>query len=207
MFGTDEESFLFEAALLMARQRVRHLVVRREGEIVGVLDAANVLSSLANQAEPIGVLIDQARNPAELAEASERIGFLIRQLHEAGTKIGFITELSTDLHRRVRPQAVPHRWRRQGSAEHACLIVMGSEGRRRISDAKTDQDNGIILADGYAPPDWDGFRQRLHRRHDRRRLPRLPGRDHGAQPGLVEAAAGLVRRRPRLGPDPPTSRP
>ena len=38
----------------MARRRVRHLVVRREGEIVGVLDAANVLSSLANQADPIG---------------------------------------------------------------------------------------------------------------------------------------------------------
>ena len=61
VFGIDEDSFLFEAALLMARQRVRHLVVRRDGEIVGVLDAANVLSSLANQADPIGVLIDQAR--------------------------------------------------------------------------------------------------------------------------------------------------
>ena len=159
VFGTDEDSFLFEAALLMARQRVRHLVVRREGAIVGVLDAANVLSSLANQADPIGVLIDQARTPAELAEASERIGFLIRQLHEAGTKIGFITELSTDLHRRATAKLF-HTLAPEGLEENACLVVMGSEGRGEYL-AKTDQDNGIIVADGYAPPDWDGFRQRF----------------------------------------------
>jgi CBS domain-containing protein len=158
--GTDEDSFLFEAALLMARKRVRHLVVRREEEIVGVLDAANVLSSLANQADPIGALIDRAATPAELAEANERIHFLVRQLHDAGTKIGFITELSTDLHRRVTAKLflslAP-----EDLAEHACLVVMGSEGRGEYL-IKTDQDNGMILADGYEPPpDWDGFRHRL----------------------------------------------
>ena len=155
----DEDSFLFEAALLMARRRVRHVVVRRQDAIVGVLDAANVLSSLANQADPIGALIDRAQTPAELAEASERIGFLVRQLHESGTKIGFITELSTDLHRRA-TAGLFAKLAPPGMAERACLIVMGSEGRGEYL-TKTDQDNGIILADGYAPPDWDGFRQRF----------------------------------------------
>ncbi len=157
--GIDEDGFLFEAALLMARKRVRHLVVRREGAIVGVLDAANVLSSLANQADPIGRMIDRAQTPAEIAEASERIGFLIRQLHETGTKIGFITELSTDLHRRATAKLF-HALAPEGLAAHGCLVVMGSEGRGEYL-AKTDQDNGIILADGYLPPDWDGFRQRF----------------------------------------------
>jgi CBS domain-containing protein len=159
VFGIEDDSFLFEAALLMARKRVRHLVVRHEGQIVGVLDAANVLSSLANQADPIGALIDQAVTPAELSEASERIGFLVRQLQDSGTKIGFITDLSTDLHRRMTAKlfdmlAPP------GMAERACLVVMGSEGRGEYL-IKTDQDNGMILADGYLPEDWDGFRQRL----------------------------------------------
>ena len=45
-------------------------------------------------------------------------------------------------------------------AERACLVVMGSEGRGEYL-TKTDQDNGIILADGYDPPDWDGFRHRF----------------------------------------------
>ena len=157
LVGIEEDSFLFEAALLMARRRVRHLVVRREGEIVGVLDAANVLSSLANQADPIGALIDRAETPAELAEASERIGFLVRQLHDSGTKIGFITELSTDLHRRA-TAGLFAKLAPKGMAEQACLVVMGSEGRGEYL-TKTDQDNGIILADGYEPPGWDEFRQ------------------------------------------------
>ena len=155
--GIDEDSFLFEAALLMARRKGRHLVVRREDEIVGVLDAANVLSSLANQADPIGALIERADTPAELAEASERIGVLIRQLHDSGTKIGFITDLATDLNRRATARLFT-RMMPEGLAERSCLIVMGSEGRGEYL-LKTDQDNGIILADGYEPPGWERFRQ------------------------------------------------
>lgn len=157
VLGVEEDSFLFEAALLMARKRVRHLVVRREDEIVGVLDAANVLSSLANQADPIGTLIESAQTTAELNEASERIGFLVRQLNDSGTKIGFITELSTDLHRRMTAKLF-EKMAPAGMAEHACLVVMGSEGRGEYL-MKTDQDNGMILADGYLPPDWEGFRR------------------------------------------------
>jgi CBS domain-containing protein len=173
VFGTDEDSFLFEAALLMARKRVRHLVVRRDGEIVGVLDSANVLSSLANQADPIGVLIDQAQTPAELAEASERIDFLVRQLHETGTKIGFVTELSTDLHRRITAKLF-HTLAPAGLAEQACLVVMGSEGRGEYL-SKTDQDNGIILADGYLPPSWDEFRRRFTAAMIEAGFPACPG--------------------------------
>lgn len=157
--AVEEDNFLFEAALLMARRRVRHLVVRREGEIVGVLDAANALSSLANQADPIGALIEQAETPAELAEAGERITFLIRQLHDSGTKINFITELATDLHRRITAKLFA-KLAPEGMAERACLVVMGSEGRGEYL-VKTDQDNGMILADGYEPPDWESFRRRF----------------------------------------------
>ena len=171
--GIDEDSFLFEAALLMARRKVRHLVVRREDEIVGVLDAANVLSSLANQADPIGAMIERAETPAELAEAGERIGLLIRQMHDSGTKIGFITDLATDLNRRATARLFT-RTAPEGLAEHSCLIVMGSEGRGEYL-LKTDQDNGIILADGYHPPDWDQFRQSFTEAMIEAGFPACPG--------------------------------
>jgi CBS domain-containing protein len=45
-------------------------------------------------------------------------------------------------------------------AEHACLIVMGSEGRGEYM-LQTDQDNGLILEDGYTFPDLEGFTRRL----------------------------------------------
>ena len=173
VLGIEDDGFLFEAALLMARRRVRHLVVRREGEIVGLLDAANALSSMANQADPIGALIDRAETPAELAEASERTTFLIRQLHETGTKIGFITELSTDLHRRMTAKLF-EKLAPAGMAERACLVVMGSEGRGEYL-MKTDQDNGMILADGYQPEGWDVFRHRFTEALIEAGFPACPG--------------------------------
>ena len=159
LVGVGEDEFLFEAALLMTRARVRHLVVRRAGEIVGVLDAANVLSSMANRAATVANLIDRAAGPPELAEAGERIAALVRQLHTAGTKIGFVTEISTELQRRLTARIfgllAP-----EGLADRACLVVMGSEGRGE-SLLATDQDNGLILADGVEPEPLQGFRRRL----------------------------------------------
>ena len=84
--------------------------------------------------------------PAELAEAGERITQLIRQLHGSGTKIGFITSLASELHRRMTATV----WRVLAPDElgrHACLVVMGSEGRGEQM-LQTDQDNGLILEDG-----------------------------------------------------------
>jgi CBS domain-containing protein len=159
LVAVEEESFLFEAALLMARYRVRHLVVRRGGSITGVLDAANVLSSLANQAAPIAALIDRAQALPQVAEAGERIMLLIRQLHASGTKTGFLADLSAELHRRM-TEKVFHLLAPADLAEHACLIVMGSEGRGEYM-LQTDQDNGLILEDGYTFPDLEGFTRRL----------------------------------------------
>jgi hypothetical protein len=70
---------------------------------VGVLDAANVLSSLANQSDPIGALIDHAGSLPELVEASERITHMIRQLHGTGTE--------GRLHHRALDRAAPARHR------------------------------------------------------------------------------------------------
>lgn len=159
LVAVDSDDFLFEAAYLMARRNIRHVLVRDGAEIVGVLDAATVLSSLANQSDALGSLIERADTIPELAEASDRITLLIRQLHGTGTKIGFITELSTDLHRRMTSKlfallAPPE------LAEHLCLIVMGSEGRGEYL-LKTDQDNGLVIEDGFTHPELDAFRARF----------------------------------------------
>lgn len=95
----------------------------------------------------------------ELAEASERITHMIRQLHGTGTKVAYITELSTELHRAV----TEHLFRMLAPPEldkHACLIVMGSEGRGEYL-LKTDQDNGLILEDGFDFPDLRDFCAKL----------------------------------------------
>lgn len=147
----DAEDFLADAALLMARHGVRHLAVRREGKICGLLDAASALSSLASQADVIGGQIERAASPEELVDVSERVTQLIRQLHGSGTKIGFVTSLASELNGKIAARL----WRMIAAPElvrRSCLVVMGSEGRQE-QILKTDQDNGLIIEDGYDPPD------------------------------------------------------
>ena len=149
-FAADEP--LAEGAMLMARQRIRHLVVRDHGVITGVLDASAVLASLAGQADVIGHLIDRAQSPAELADAGDHMVQLVRQLHGSGTKIGFITSLASEMNARIAARL----WAMtvgQEIAQHSCLVVMGSEGRGE-QILRTDQDNGVILEDGFEPPDF-----------------------------------------------------
>jgi CBS domain-containing protein len=148
LLGVDEDESLAEAALLMARRKVRHLVVRRDGEITGILDAASALSSLASQSDVLGAQIERAGDVAELAEASESVTRLIVQLHGSGTKIGFVTSLASDLNARIAARL----WALTAPAElvrRSCLVFMGSEGRRE-QILKTDQDNGLIVEDGFA---------------------------------------------------------
>jgi CBS domain-containing protein len=151
LIDVDADDFIAEAALIMARNKVRHLAVRRDGEICGLLDAANALASLASQADVVGGQIERATRIEELIDASERVTQLIRQLHGSGTKIGFVTSLASELNARIAARL----WELIADAElvhSSCLLVMGSEGRQE-QILKTDQDNGVIVADGYEPRD------------------------------------------------------
>ncbi|HMR33060.1 MAG TPA: putative nucleotidyltransferase substrate binding domain-containing protein [Geminicoccaceae bacterium] len=142
---------LAEAALQMARRRIRHLVVRDGASVTGVLDAAAVLASLGGQADMVGSLVEQARTPGDLADAGDRLAQLVRQLHGSGTKIGFINSLASELNGRIAARL----WAMTVDdelARRSCLLVMGSEGRGE-QILRTDQDNGVILEDGFEPAD------------------------------------------------------
>jgi CBS domain-containing protein len=159
LVAVDEDDLLVEAALLMARHHIRHLVVRRDGQVTGVLDAANVLSSLATQTDVIGRQIERAESIAELEEASDRVTRLVQQLHGTGTKVSLVTSLATQLNTEIAARL----WQLiapQELRERSCLIVMGSEGRGE-QVLKTDQDNGLILADGLEVPDLPAITNRF----------------------------------------------
>ena len=99
------------------------------------------------------------------------------------------------LHHRALDRPAPARHRQAvrpagaGRAGRACLPGgHGQRGPRRVPAPRPTRTTASSWPTAIEPPDWDGLPPALHRRHDRRRLSRLPGRDHGPQPGLVEAA-------------------
>ena len=149
---------LGDALAVMIRNRVHRVVVaevKADGEvdserIVGILEALDLFSFMSNHSYLISIQIIEADNIASLAQAAQQINRLIALLHQGGTKVSLIATLVQELNARLFERA----WQLIASPElvaNSCLFVMGSEGRGEQL-LKTDQDNGLILRDGYSPP-------------------------------------------------------
>lgn len=140
-----------DAMAVLLRARVHRLIVRNEvGEILGLLRALDLFSFVANQSHLISVQIEQAQDLRALAQASEHITRLVGVLFRGGTRVGLMAQLVQQLNARLFERA----WHMIAPPElvaHSCLFVMGSEGRGEQL-LKTDQDNGLVLRDGYEPP-------------------------------------------------------
>ncbi len=151
LLTTTPEEPIGEALARMLRGRVHRLVVLREGQVAGVLEALDLFSFLANHSYLITVQIDMAQDLAALADAASKITRMVSLLHRGGTRIGLIaglvTELNTRLFQRAWSLIAP-----PALVDNSCLFVMGSEGRGE-QILKTDQDNALVLRDGYAPPE------------------------------------------------------
>ena len=85
-----------------------------------------------------------------LALAAARITPLIARLHQGGTPVGLMAQQVQALNALLIQRAW-HLLAPAGLVANSCLFVMGSEGRGEQL-LKTDQDNGLILRDGYSPP-------------------------------------------------------
>ena len=141
---------LGDALATMIGKRV-HRVVVMEGDIVhGVLESLDLFSFLSNHSYLINLQIEAAPDLRVLAEVAPHITRLIGLLQRSGTKVSMIATLVQLLNAKLLERA----WQLIAPAAliaNSCLFVMGSEGRGEQL-LKTDQDNGLILRDGYEPP-------------------------------------------------------
>ncbi|GAB1386891.1 putative nucleotidyltransferase substrate binding domain-containing protein [Melaminivora sp.] len=140
-----------DAMALLMRARVHRLAVQDEqGRIQGLLHALDLFGLVANRSHLITVQIEQARDLPALAQAARQITRLLATLQRGGTRIALMMQLVSQLNARLFERA----WAMIAPPEllaHSCLFVMGSEGRGEQL-LKTDQDNGLLLQDGYTPP-------------------------------------------------------
>jgi len=143
----NADADLFEALWLMVRHRVHRLLVRDGETVLGVLGQLDLVSFVANHSHIVALQIDEAASVAELKAAAERIDAMVSLLHDGGIKIERITRLTGELNRRLFARL----WGLVAPPEllaNSCLLVMGSEGRDEQT-IKTDQDNALLLRDGY----------------------------------------------------------
>ena len=139
-----------DALAMMLRQRVHRVVVVEGDEVQGILEALDLFSFLSNHSHLITVQIDTATDLPALTQAAGKITRLVGTLFRGGTRIELVARLVQDLNARLFERT----WQLVAPPDlvaNSCLFVMGSEGRGEQL-LKTDQDNGLILRDGYEPP-------------------------------------------------------
>ena len=159
LVSVDADADLLEALWLMVRHRVHRLVVRdgpaADAPVIGVLGQLDLVSFVARHSHIAALQIDEAATLEELRVAAGHIDDLVGVLHGSGIHIPRITRLVTELNTRL----LARLWALLAPPEvvaNSCLLVMGSEGRGEQL-LKTDQDNALLLRDGFLPPGLDAL--------------------------------------------------
>jgi len=155
----ESEDFLFNALLLMTEHSVKRVVVTENGRMTGILEQIDIISLFSHRSTLLTMRIEKAQTLEELGACSQEMIHVIRSLMEKGVKVRHITKLLGELNRKlfqktfelVAPPEV---------AANSCLIVLGSEGRREQM-LKTDQDNALILRDGFEYPGLEAVTHRF----------------------------------------------
>ena len=109
-----------------------------------------MLGYLSSRSHSIGVGIEKAQTIEDLREAMEHINPLIRNLVDKGTRIRFLMDLLGALNTRL----IAKVWELtvdESVRANTALVVLGSEGRSE-QIVRTDQDNALIIRDGFEWP-------------------------------------------------------
>jgi len=147
VIGIDIEDFLFNALLIMTHNSIKRVVVKKDGKIVGVLEQLDLLSYFANHSHLVAVQIDKAESVEDLKDLQSDLKNLIVTLRAKGVKVRYITKLVSTLNIKIYKKVFEMSV--EPSLQKRCaLIVMGSEGREEQT-IKTDQDNALIIEDGF----------------------------------------------------------
>ena len=142
----DEDDFLFNAQLTMAKHGVKRVVVKNEkNQITGILDQISLSSFFATNTFAVSNQIVKAETVEELKEASLSFIKIIRSLNAKGVKIEFISKLINQLNKKLLDKLYKILAPTE-LYENSCLVVMGSEGRGE-QILRTDQDNALIISD------------------------------------------------------------
>ncbi|AOM00396.1 DUF294 nucleotidyltransferase-like domain-containing protein [Cobetia marina] len=177
LVAVTAEDYLFQALVQMTRHRVARVVVQEslaaDAKVVGVIELTDVLGFFSNRSQLVSLEIERAADLEALALASARLPELVRALVLQGAHLRHAMALLSALNGRLIERTFALLVEEQHRVS-CCLMLMGSEGRGEQM-LKTDQDNGLILADGHQWPDCSDAMQTFSATLARLGYPPCPG--------------------------------
>lgn len=144
--GLAEHASAHEAALLMARHGIRHVLVLREGRLAGVISERDLFALQRVGLTEISTSVRNARRLEDLPPIAADIRALAHAMLAQGVGAEQLTQLISTLNDLLTARIIELARVRFGVEDIAfCWLALGSEGRVEQTLA-TDQDNGIIFA-------------------------------------------------------------
>jgi CBS domain-containing protein len=173
VISVDKSDFVAVALLKMTKHGLRRVAVAQNGAYVGFLEDIDLLGFLAGGSQLLAGRIERSGSLADLAPIAGEIATQVHILRRQGVKIEIVCEIVSDLNRtlfaKVFAITAPPSIRDRG-----CLIVMGSEGRGEQA-LRTDQDNGLILAEPVPDDELQAFRKAFSATLESFGFPPCPG--------------------------------
>ena len=137
-----------DAALAMSRLGIRHLPLTEDGRVVGIVSERDLFGLQRLSLKHVGSRIRAATDRAALVAASADVRRFARHLLAQGLGARALTELLSHLNDLLTERLLQVIAHAHGlDLGRACWLAFGSEGRSEQTIA-TDQDNGLVLADG-----------------------------------------------------------
>jgi CBS domain-containing protein len=141
----------FEAALLMARENIRHVPLVEAGRLVGVVSESRLFALWRRSIGAVRAAVVEARSVDALVQAAQGIHALPSQLLREGLKPESITALLTSLNDLLVERLLELSGLARVLEEmHGNWLALGSQGRAEQTLA-TDQDNAIVFDDAGDP--------------------------------------------------------
>lgn len=157
VLALTEQHTAQDAALLMSRHGIRHVPITRDGVAVGMVSERDLFALQRLSLKQVSSSIRGAADVPTLQLVAQDIRRFARSLLGQGVQAQQLTALISHLNDVLTQRLVELLAARHGvDLGRVCWLALGSEGRSEQTVA-TDQDNALILDDGFTEADKPGL--------------------------------------------------
>ena len=140
-------AYVYEALLLMFKNKMRYLLVERGGTYIGFLSRNKLLSETAQSPMVFIQSVKLVRSDEELRRKWATVPLILTQLLDRGVNAQIANQVITTVSDTIALKVIESILSEMGPAPaRFVFMVLGSEGRKEQT-LKTDQDNAIIYED------------------------------------------------------------
>lgn len=147
IISVNQESYLYEALLLMFQTKTRYLLVKNKENFIGWISRTKILMEQSNSPFIFIQSVRQALDTYELSNKWKQVPELVNRLIQQGLKASIINQIITSIADTITLKVIENTISTLGPPPaQFVFFVLGSEGREEQT-LKTDQDNAIIYED------------------------------------------------------------